>query len=63
MLNSPYLVGGFWRLPTIIENRLVGGRLITCPVGPGKRTKVSPLCAKLWGVGREEMAKSSLRVF
>lgn len=63
MLISPYLVGGFWKLPTIIERGLVGWRLMTCPVIPGERTKWSLLCARLWGVGREEVTEPNLRVF
>lgn len=47
VLRSPYLVGKFWKLPTIIERGLVGQGLTARPVGPGERTKLSPLCARV----------------
>lgn len=61
--NSPYLVGGLWKLPAIIECGLVGRGLNACPVGPGERTKLSSLRARLLEVEREEMAGPSLRIF
>lgn len=51
MLSSPYLVGRFWRLPAIIERRLVGWDLMACPIVPGERTKLSPLCSRPWDGG------------
>lgn len=61
MLSSPYLlVGRFWKLPTVIECGLVGQGLTACPVGPGERTRLSPLCARLWDVERAEMTGPSL---
>ena len=62
MLSIPYLVGGFWKLPTIIECGLVRWGLTACPVGPGERTKLSPLGARLLDVEREEMAGPGLKV-
>lgn len=59
MLSSPYLVGVFWKLPTIIECGLIGQGFTACPVGPGERTMLSPLRARLLDVEREGMAGSS----
>lgn len=58
--SSPYLVGRFWRLPAIIERRLVGWGLMACPVVSGERTKLSPLRSRLWA---EEETEPSLGVF
>lgn len=63
MLSSPYLIGGFRKLPTIIERGLVGQRCLACPVSPGERIKLSPACARLWDVERKEMTEPSLGVF
>lgn len=60
MLSSPYLVGGFWKLPTIIECGFVGQGLDACPVGPRERTGLSPLCARLWDVEKAEMTAAGL---